>query len=197
MPESVTIPPEILGRTVISIEAWLAYGRLSSQATGNFAIDEAHDPIFIGQRSYQLVAARPDAVLDLGDAVNVSARAVIAPGAEPLIGGFVIENQHRWVLIRGVGPGTSAWGVATPVEDPYIVLYKNGSSQFQFFNDNWGQRFDADEIERVAAQVGAFPLARGSKDAALLIELAPGAYTVHLATDGPAGTGLLEVYVVP
>jgi hypothetical protein len=46
--------------------------------------------------------------------------------------------------------------------------------------------------------VGAFALVPGSADAALLIHLAPGAYTVHLSgLGGTSGNALIEVYEVP
>ena len=195
--ESVAIPPAVLNRTLISLESWAAYGHLGPEATGNFAIDEEAGLFPIGLRYYYFVSPSAEQKLDLGDAVNLSARGRVAPGEEPLIGGFVIENQHRTVLIRGVGPELARFGVPTPVADPHIVIYKNGSKQFELFNDDWGQRHDADQIESVSADLGAFALTRGSKDAAYLVELPPGAYTVHLATDGPGGTGLLEIYVVP
>jgi hypothetical protein len=45
--------------------------------------------------------------------------------------------------------------------------------------------------------LAAFPLAKGSKDAALLLELAPGAYTVQVAgAGGSTGVALVEVYEI-
>lgn len=64
-------------------------------------------------------------------------------------------------------------------------------------NDDWDQQPNAGDIETAIAQVGAFPLPRGSLDAAHLAELPPGGYTVHLRAGGDAsGTGLLEIYRV-
>ncbi len=47
--------------------------------------------------------------------------------------------------------------------------------------------------------MSAFALATGSKDAALVVTLAPGVYTVHGAAADGTSTGviLVEVYVVP
>ena len=43
----------------------------------------------------------------------------------------------------------------------------------------------------------AFPLAAGSKDAALLLNLSPGGYTVHAsAQPGATGVALIEIYDV-
>jgi hypothetical protein len=46
-------------------------------------------------------------------------------------------------------------------------------------------------------QVGAFPLASGSTDAALVVTLQPGPYTVQiLSVSNTSGIALLEVYDV-
>ena len=49
----------------------------------------------------------------------------------------------------------------------------------------------------MAEQVGAFELGPGSKDAAFVITLQPGVYTVHTAgADGSTGVALVELYLV-
>lgn len=198
VPSTVTVPAEARNRFLISAEAWFAYKRLGPEAVTNFLVDEEDPGFLLGARTYYPVVQNPDAKLDLGDAVNLSARATVVPDGDPLIGGFVIENQHRWVLIRAIGPTLAQFGVAQPLADPHVTIYKSHSNQALYFNNNWGDRFDADEIENAARAVGAFPLARTSKDAALLIELAPGIYTAHLIGLGHGGgTALLEIYVVP
>ena len=45
---------------------------------------------------------------------------------------------------------------------------------------------------------GAFALENDSKDAAVLVNLDPGAYTVHVTgADGGTGVSLIEVYETP
>jgi hypothetical protein len=47
------------------------------------------------------------------------------------------------------------------------------------------------------AQVGAFPLLAGSKDAALLLTLEPGTYNVEVTgVGGTTGIAIVEVYDV-
>ena len=134
--------------------------------------------------------------LDVGRVVNISTRGNIAPGSEPLIGGFVIEDQPCRVLVRGIGPTLSGFNVPTPLADPAIKLFRQSSGIAT--NNDWAQQNNVSEIEAVAAAVGAFPLTRGSKDAALLVELPPGVYTAHLSSaDGTGGTALLEIYKLP
>jgi hypothetical protein len=101
-------------------------------------------------------------------------------------------------LLRGIGPTLSGYGVATPLANPVITVFRHGEQTGFVANDNWDQQPNVDEIEAAAVTAGAFPLPRGSKDAALLIELPPGAYTAHLGTaDATGGTTLLEIYVLP
>ena len=53
-------------------------------------------------------------------------------------------------------------------------------------------------VTEANGKVGAFALTPGSRDAALLISLPPGAYTAQLSgTNGGTGMGLIEVYEVP
>jgi len=54
------------------------------------------------------------------------------------------------------------------------------------------------EIAAAAARAGAFALPAGSRDAAVLAVLEPGAYTVQVSGPGAAtGVALLEIYDVP
>jgi hypothetical protein len=65
-------------------------------------------------------------------------------------------------------------------------------------NDDWGDDAQAAVTAVVAAQVGAFPLPVGSADAAVVVTLPPGGYTLHASgKDGSTGVALVEVYLVP
>ena len=71
---------------------------------------------------------------------------------------------------------------------------------FLFANDDWFRDPDASQIRSSAVRAGAFALGANSLDAAVLLYLAPGTYTVQVS--GPAnanqanGTGLalVEIY---
>jgi len=138
-------------------------------------------------------AAPGDPVLEAaGILSNISTRGVVMVGADPLIGGFVIAGGPARVLIRGVGPELARFAVADVMVDPQITLFSGGTVIAA--NDNWS----GEAVSDAAAAVGAFALPVGSKDAALLITLAPGAYTVHLSgVAGSSGAALVEIYLVP
>jgi pectin methylesterase-like acyl-CoA thioesterase len=122
---------------------------------------------------------------------SLAARTVLAAD-DVLIAGFVLSGTgNRLVLIRAVGPTLTEFGLGGVLSDPRIEVF--GASGKIYENDNWTA-----EIGPVVARVGAFTLPAGSKDAALLVSLAPGSYSVQVR--GPAGVGgvvLVELYDVP
>eukprot|EP01031_Cornospumella_fuschlensis_P052209 gene52209-63817_t len=92
------------------------------------------------------------------------------------------------MLARAVGPTLTAFGLTGVLADPRLSLMSGTTTVAS--NDNW---LAADAGTMAAA--GAFALAAGSKDAALVATLAPGGYTAPMtATDGGSGVALLEVY---
>lgn len=131
--------------------------------------------------------------------INLSMRARASGGADTLVAGFVVGAGSRQVLIRGIGPGLTAYGVTGVYPDPRIVLY-DGSGRIVAENDNWstGGAAVSSPLNAAASRAGAFPLAASSLDAALLITLTPGTYTVHLVgPTGSTGIALIEAYEVP
>ncbi len=129
--------------------------------------------------------------------INLSARMNVTAGEGTLIAGFVIAgNAPETLLIRGVGPTLAALGVTGVLADPQIAVF-SGRSQITG-NDNWGSGpGTAAQISSASAQVGAFALQNGSKDAALLITLQPGVYTVQVSgIADTTGVALIEIYEV-
>ena len=121
--------------------------------------------------------------------INMATRAQIGGSAGTPIAGFTLSGSgNKTMLVRGVGPGLTAFGVTGVLADPKVSLVSG--STVVASNDNW---VAADATTMTA--VGAFALTSGSKDAALVSSLAPGGYTTPLtATDGGSGVALLEIY---
>jgi hypothetical protein len=128
--------------------------------------------------------------------INISTRGEVTAGEGALIGGFVVTgNAPKRLLIRGVGPGLAAFGVGGVLADPRLRVYRNAELQAE--NDNWSTvTAEATAAAEAARTSGAFALTSGSRDAALIVTLAPGAYTVQItAADGTAtGSALIEIY---
>lgn len=129
--------------------------------------------------------------------VAVSARMQVDTGDNILIGGLIIRgNVPKNILIRGVGPGLATFGVTGFLADPQLKVY-SGSTVIGT-NDNWESGGNAAQLAAVFTQVGEFPLTAGGKDAALLLALPPGAYTVHLSgVSNTTGVALIEIYEAP
>jgi hypothetical protein len=126
--------------------------------------------------------------------VNVSVRKQIEAGGT-LTAGFVVDGvTARTVLIRAIGPGLAAFGLTGVMTDPQLALNR-GSGRIAG-NDNWG---GDGQITAAGSTVGAFAISdTGSRDAMLLITLAPGGYTVDVnGVGGGAGETLVEIYEVP
>lgn len=127
--------------------------------------------------------------------VNVSARSQVGVGADVLIAGFVINGTGQiTLLIRAVGPTLGQFGVGTTLADPQLRIFRSGSSDLIVLNNDWG---GATPLADAFAQVNAFPLAPGSKDAAVLVTLAPGSYSAEVSGVGnTTGVALVELYEV-
>jgi hypothetical protein len=127
-----------------------------------------------------------------GRLVNLSARAHAGPGDGVLIVGFVISGDTPLrVLIRAIGPTLANYGVTTALADPQLQVYR-GSTMIQH-NDNWS---GDSALAAAFSKCGAFTLPNpASKDAALIVTLAPGAYTAIVSgVAGTDGIALAEVY---
>jgi hypothetical protein len=146
---------------------------------------------------------------------NISTLARLATGDDSLVSGFVIPGSaSRTILVRAVGPTLAQFGVADALAAPQLIVFQNGkpivtnqawASAPVPVNADAGNLSDpeaGDAINRLNAafdSVGAFRLTDPtSLDAAALLTLAPGSYTIQVkSATGTAGSTLLEVYNVP
>lgn len=133
--------------------------------------------------------------LPLGDArlLNISVRGQVGGANGALIAGFVIGGtQPRAVLVRGVGPTLSGFGVTGVLANPQVAIFSGNQSVAS--NDDWGNNA---AVAQTTARVGAFPLPATSADAAVLTVLNPGAYTLVVSgVNNTSGQVLAEVYEV-
>lgn len=132
-----------------------------------------------------------------GGIINASTRAFVGTGEAVLIPGFVVGgNGTLRLLIRAVGPGLATFGVAGALGDPAVTIFRNGVVVAT--NDNWSSAVNATEIAAATERAGAFPISPGSRDAAMVVTLTPGAYTAVVSGVGATtGTALVEIYSLP
>lgn len=152
----------------------------------------------IGTYTIEAEAPRAFSLLPLDAAwrvANVSNRGRSSPDS-PCIAGFVVDGRHpRLVLIRVAGPALGDMGVAGAAENPAVRVYLGSTVIAE--NDDWGAtggRYG--NVADAITATGAFPFLPGSQDAALVLSLPPGAYTIHGLVTEP-GEILIEAYLVP
>jgi hypothetical protein len=133
---------------------------------------------------------------DTAQLSNASTRAWVGTDDSILITGFVLAGtESRQVLLRAVGPTLADFGVTGVLSDPTASLYSGGT--LLQTNDNWSTASNTAAITSAAATAGAFTIPSGSADSALLVDLAPGAYTLQVSGVGATtGTALVEIYLL-
>ena len=126
--------------------------------------------------------------------INLSVRAAAGGANSTLIVGFVVNGTvPKSMLIRGVGPALGAFGVANALPDPTLSLYAGAIMSSS--NDDWRTSNNALQIANTSLRLGAFGLPEDGFDAALLIALESGAYTVQISgKNSDSGVALVEVY---
>ncbi len=185
------------------------YARITTGAIDNpKAVDKVwFDDIFVDLSGQNLTTPGDDVVIPdpgevptengSGELANLSTRGQVASGEAAMFVGFVATDDARRFLIRGAGPLLADFGVTTALTNPVITV-RNSSQEVVATNENWGDNSNSASIALTAAAVGAQPFADGSADAALMLLLAPGIYTVEVSTgDGTTGVALAEIYRIP
>ncbi len=126
--------------------------------------------------------------------VNLSTLARAGTGTNVIVTGLVIgPGSGETVLIRAVGPtlATAPFNISGVLPDPVLTLFNSSGAPIAI-NGAWNAADSA-----TMSSVYAFPLIPGSKDAAIVTTLQPGAYTAQVAgASGDSGTAQLEVYEV-
>jgi hypothetical protein len=126
--------------------------------------------------------------------VNLSTRAVVAPGDNALIGGFIVQGSRpATVVLRAIGHSLVGQGVAKGLEDPQIDL-RAADGTLVASSDDWIS--DISSAETIAS----YHLdPSNSRESALMVTLNAGSYTatIHSYVDpdiDQQGTALFELY---
>jgi hypothetical protein len=120
--------------------------------------------------------------------INISTRGFVLTGENIMIGGLIVTGDiPARLVLRGIGPSLSAFGVPNVLTDPLLELHDGNGALIQA-NNNWR------ETQEVALQnTGLAPT--NNLESAILISIPPGNYTAVLkGADGGTGNGLVEVY---
>jgi hypothetical protein len=173
--------------------AMLSLANVTAAQAGNFTVEVANAAGNVTSAPASLTIL-PAA--DAGRIANFSIRSNAGTGAQTLIVGLAIDGDvaanGQTLLIRAVGPTLSTFGVVGALADPRLEIFRGGARLLE--NDDWDS---TTTVAALGAQVNAFTLPPGSRDAAVVQTGLPrGAYTVQVSsgTAGQTGIALAEVF---
>jgi hypothetical protein len=111
----------------------------------------------------------------------------VLTGDSALIGGFIITgHEAKRLIIRGIGPSLNALGVQGALANPTLDLF-DANQALVGSNDDW--KSNQEEVE------GTTIPPSHDLESALVMTLAPGAYTAVLRGQGNStGIGIVEIY---
>jgi hypothetical protein len=123
---------------------------------------------------------------------NISTRMQVLTGNDVMIGGFVIGGSaSKTVAIVATGPSLTAFGIANALANPKLTLVRSSDQQVIGSNDDW----QAAPNQADLLTAGFAP--SDSLEAAMLVTLAPGAYTAIVeGSGGVTGVSVNGVYEV-
>jgi hypothetical protein len=123
-----------------------------------------------------------------GRLLNISTRLRIMTGDNALIGGFIITGtEAKRVIVRGLGPSLSNFGVPGALDDPTLELFDSTGASLASNNDWKDTQQSAIESSELAPT--------NDLEAAIIITLNPGTYTaIARGRNGTTGVGVVEVY---
>jgi uncharacterized repeat protein (TIGR01451 family) len=122
---------------------------------------------------------------------NLSTRAFVSTGNDIVIAGFFLSdgNGSDRIIVRGIGPSLSGFGLSTVLANPTLEL-RNSNGSLVLTNNDWQDNADQ------AAELSAAGLAPANPlESAIAATLPPDLYTALLAgLNNGTGIGLVEVY---
>src|SRR6185295_3084592 len=123
--------------------------------------------------------------------LNLSSRGLVQTGDNVMIGGLIIAGSGSTkVLLRGIGPSLSAFGITNPLRDPKLELHNAQGTKIAENND-WQMATNALDIHAT----GLAPT--NPRESAILTTQPAGNYTAILSGVGtmPTGVGVVEAYL--
>ena len=174
-------------------QVFLGFANVTTDASCNAAFD-VNFPAVSGAPHISATATDPmgntsEFSAVIGQLLNISTRMQVLTGDNVLIGGFILTGSDaKKVIVRGIGPSLTSFGVAGALQDPFLELHDiNGA--IIATNDNWR---DTQESEIEAT--GLAPT--DDRESAIVMTLdSDSNYTAILrGTNDTTGVGLVEVY---
>jgi hypothetical protein len=133
-----------------------------------------------------------------GVAANISTRGFVQTGNNVLIGGFIIQDGSKKVIIRAIGPSLTAFGITNALPDPKLELHDSTRALIATNNDWQTTQIGGIITSDQSTDIQNSGFAPSSpQESAIIAQLPPGNYTAIIIPNGTTGVGLVEVYTLP
>ena len=194
-----------VGATTATTYTWYVRGGEFCNTEGpvltltNVTAAHAGDWVCVASNAAGATRSEPASLsLEFSGLVNLSARASVGTGANVVIPGITVRGtKPKTLLIRAAGPALANFGVGGTIANPLLGVF-DANGDRMLANDNWSDVPNLAELRAATAAQGAFALPEGGRDAAMLVTLPPGGYTVQVAGSGTGtaaqGVAIVEVY---
>jgi hypothetical protein len=124
-----------------------------------------------------------------GRLANLSTRGYVSTNENALIAGLMVANTERTFVIRTQGPTLTKFGVNGVVNDTTLRLVSSDGITIAT-SDDWRTTPEAARLKTDLATYAP----RDDREAALVLRLAPGAYTAVVEAKGGSGVGIVEIF---
>ncbi|QJR13384.1 hypothetical protein [Usitatibacter palustris] len=116
---------------------------------------------------------------------NISTRGQVLTGNDVMIAGFIIGGPTaKTVIVTVAGPSLVNAGIPNALANPHLTLIRSSDGAVMGSSDNW-----QDNANAAAIQAAGFAPAHVAEPA-VMMTLAPGAYTAIVQASGGVGTGV-------
>lgn len=144
------------------------------------------------------LTVRPISTTPATQLINLSTRAFVGRDSSVMIAGIVVGGTTpKNVFVRAAGPALADFGVAGALLNPTLRII-NSTGQTVAENDDWETQSGGGAVAGIRAaeaRRGAFSFKTGSRDAAVIANLAPGSYTAVVSgVNNTTGIALVEAY---
>jgi hypothetical protein len=193
--------------SIVTNDDWKDTQQSAIQATGLAPPNDLESAILITLQpgNYTAILAGKNNTIGVGlvevydisagvfaELTNVSTRGHVGSGDNVMIGGFIAGggNGSIEIVVRGLGPTLTQFGVAGALSDPKLTLVDVNGNVVRS-NNNW-----KDTQQAAIQATGLAP--PNNVESALVVTVAAGNYTAILeGSNGGTGIGLVEIYKVP
>ncbi|MEP7250124.1 MAG: matrixin family metalloprotease [Spartobacteria bacterium] len=151
------------------------------------AIDSIQADDIAGAAALYGAPPNPPAPTGNGQILQISTRGSVGTGPNVMIGGFIIQDATKRVIVRAIGPSLGAFGVANALANPVLELHDSTGAVIST-NDDWRATQEQEISDTKLAPTN-------NLESAIVADLAPGSYTaIVTGAAGGSGVALVEVY---